>query len=56
MFFFQMHSDLPASEVLASHMASAERARKEEETEEAGGGSRITYPTHQAQAVSLRIK
>lgn len=47
-----MYSDLSASEVLASHMASSEKALGEEDslTGIATSGG-ITYPSHQDQGV-----
>ena len=52
-----MFSDLPASEVLASHMASSERAKGEEGREGLDPGkSDITYPSHLGQAVRAVTK
>ena len=50
--YLQMFSDLPASEVLASHMASSGRAQGEEGLAAPGSSkSEVTYPSHLGQAV-----
>lgn len=50
-----MFSDLPASEVLASHVAASGRAKGEESLPASSEAalSEITYPSHQAHMVSL---